>query len=68
MYIMKSNVSEPQLASVELRAQVVLHQVTLHRTAAVRPCRLREALNERLPMPAEVANRAGETYGTREAR
>ncbi len=66
MYIMKSNVSEPQLASVEL--QVVLHQVALHRTAAVRPCRLREAFNECLPVPAEVANRAGETYGTTEDR
>jgi len=66
MYIMKSNVSEPQLASVEL--QVVLHQVARHRTAAVRPCRLREAFNECLPVPAEVANRAGETYGTTEDR
>jgi hypothetical protein len=65
MYIMKSNVSEPQPASVEL--QVVPYQVALHRTAAVRP-RLREASNERLLMPAEVANHAVETYGTREDR
>jgi plasmid maintenance system antidote protein VapI len=54
----------------DLRAQIARLQVPLYRLAAtvgVHPGRLGQMLNERLPLPLDVAERINEALGRREA-